>query len=870
MAKNPDVVSAAQTGTERKDGVRSTARRIAGSKQFRALRDDIRNGQVVVFVGPSVPRAAGLGGAEDITAALAERIAHRLGILRDCREVDRLRHMGIEALAKLFAHHFGTAQLKQAIMEAQLGKAHLEEDDQLGLHTKILTIPFSMIVSTEWDDLFEEAGRRMDPPVYPASIATGQELLGLADTPKPVLIRPLGSIRMGDSIMTRQMAAVKGPGSTALPSFLASLFVTNHVLFLGYGVTDPVLLHYQWLFESEYGDQARRIWTRSYFFEPGLTKAGADWLEQLGLRVLDPGTNLSNSDEEEREFREQELLRLFLEELLAETRLDVTRILRTKRIVDFLAESEHLGKDMRIRARTGPIGQLTEEDLSQLSRQRGEVIRGPYSPQDAEYVYQKQLKEQFAVALERTVRSGHLAKFLLSANIESIQLRTAHQKWLELRLRHLVEFFESGMGASESILVVDRKGTYETQQYILGNKELAESRRVSAADSTYHLARTTKDPGEVKTAVDLFDLCFQAVALDNFQTLLEQSDDEGRTFLIDTLGKAIVDNKLESVLMPQSPEEDALAVRFRQQLRTNNHLTRKDVETLVGTSPPHAVLSVVADRIVYEAIKLHLIGQWREELETLRKDRPNWRIEVTDSNGKPKGTLEKDVYHQLIARSKDPDLYNLHAAGFVLTSDAQRVILRKRQDGMASPLFDPGKWDRTVHGHVRHGVHFSQEFLSELMEHFSDCNVHACEFVAQEQFVNICRQRRNETDFHPPRHAPIFTLQLRRDPIVDTYERWRPGYSQPIEEPVRTMLYVCLMPTAELPKRRDDKHYADWIEIPLDDLHEMVLSEDASSRIVGRTVIAGDEVAVGRDSMTDQCWKLLPYCANIFKQIRIP
>jgi hypothetical protein len=155
------------------------------------------------------------------------------------------------------------------------------------------------------------------------------------------------------------------------------------------------------------------------------------------------------------------------------------------------------------------------------------------------------------------------------------------------------------------------------------------------------------------------------------------------------------------------------------------------------------------------------------------------------------------------------------------------------------------------------------------MEHFSDCGVHECEFVAQEQFVDVCRQRQNGKGSHPQRHAPVIALQLRSDPIVGTYKRWRPGHPQQIEEPVRTMLYVCLMPTAELPKRTDDKHYADWIEIPLDDLHKMLLSKDLTSQIVGRTVITGDVVTVGQDTMTDQCWKLLPFCEDLFSQIRL-
>jgi len=124
------------------------------SKQFLGLRDDIRAGRVAVFVGPAVSRAAGLAGNADVQDALARKLARRLNA-EDPPSIERLKHLGLKSLSELFVFHFGRPQMVQVIKEALYRNRQVSELE-LRLQELILEVPFALVVSTTWDDLFEE------------------------------------------------------------------------------------------------------------------------------------------------------------------------------------------------------------------------------------------------------------------------------------------------------------------------------------------------------------------------------------------------------------------------------------------------------------------------------------------------------------------------------------------------------------------------------------------------------------------------------------------------------------------------------------------------------------------------------------------
>ena len=101
-------------------------------------------------------------------------------------------------------------------------------------------------------------------------------------------------------------------------------------------------------------------------------------------------------------------------------------------------------------------------------------------------------------------------------------------------------------------------------------------------------------------------------------------------------------------------------------------------------------------------------------------------------------------------------------------------------------------------------------------------------------------------------------IQLHREPVPGVYDRVRAADSMHVKESVRSMLYLCIMPDAEL--LQDDpskKHFADWVEIPLDDVGRMLSTERA---IRCTTVISGDSEEIGLETMTREAWALLQIC----------
>jgi hypothetical protein len=857
---------AALPGTSRLDEVREAVRSATRGKQFRALRDDVRAGRAVAFVGPGLATAAGLAGAEEVGSALASRLARHLTTDHP-DEIERLKRLGLHALSDLFIHQFGRPEFTRAVAAALYGQCS-PGSEKLELHKMILEMPFAMVVSTNWDDLFEQAARQLDPPVFLNSVTTDEELLSLYTPHVPLLIQPRGSLRKGNAVVAEYNAYALDARHPGLWAFLRALFFTHKILFIGFELSDPSLLYYHDLFESQLGDQAGRVWARSYVFMPTTARAGAERLQQMGLQVIECPAATGTAPVPSGMFHQTLALECFLRNLLSETRSVVNRVQRSKRLADFMGESECLGQDVRGRAGLSPVGLPEKDQLNGADGRTDFTVVPPHLSLAVEYDEQMRMKRHFLHAVNRAVENGKSAKLILSTDFESIQERAVNKRWVMLQLRNLVEFFQTGTGRQESVKVVDRHGPFEVQQYIFGEGELVESVKLEVHDPTYYYARTSKDPQQAKAAAKLFDVCFGGLALRNLENLLAGYNDPGRNYLVDTVCLALSHGLPEPVF--KSPEAlDPLGAKLADQLRSALNLEDQDrealranVDTMLGTSPAHVVMSVLSDTVVFQAIKEHLIAQWKQEMQMLSETRPSWIIQLANCSGEPKGELEKDTCHRILYHEEPADLYNLHVAAFAITSDARRLILRKRRgDG---PYFDPGKWDRTFTGHVRKDSNYHREFLTEVLHHFEPCGVRGASFVMRQQFLECCQQRlkqtpqpgSSETAIHYGMNVVAFPLHP--EPLSAVYRRLRAKDSKEVQESARSMVYLCIMPRPELPlEDPEGKHFADWAELTFDEVGHML---STGSPITTVTVIAGNPEEIGPATMTHESWTLLQQC----------
>jgi hypothetical protein len=838
------------------DDIEMAVERATRSREFRELRDEIRMGRVVLFAGPGVSRAVGLGTSDKVAESLAWKIARRLDLDDDPVELVRLKGLGLYSLVDLYAHLFGPAQFQQAVCEA-FYEACPDRMARLELHTLLLQVPFAMIVSTTWDDLFEQAAQKLEPPRYLSPITHDDDLLGLYATQEQILIQPHGSLRTGNAFSVDDYAYdVRHP---ALSSFLRSLFLTHKMLFVGYDVNDTDLVHYYNVFRLHFGEQAQKLWAQSYILGLGSPKAGLERLRQMGLRVLD--FQMSSGDgEEDAGAREFEAMRRFLRCLYNETRTNLTQVERTRRMAEFMSETEYARRTIRVRANISPIGLPEREQLQQLEPSFDLAEVCPYVGVEQEYEQQKCLKDNFLHVIQAAVSSDHDVRLILAVDFEALQQRTVHKKWLELQLRNLIEFFERGLGASPHVKVVDRKGTYEIQQYIFDDREMVDSRKFDLYDPRYYQARVTKNPQEVQAAVDVYDLCFTGIAVSNLESLLTVDKDRGRQHLVECVYRALSDSHATGVLR-EGPALESHRERLGGQLRSLENPSRHDVETLLCTAPSHRVMAAISEDVVFEAIKLHLLDQWKHELGFLGETRTSWLIQVTDREGNPKGDIDKWTYLTEFCGEHPLPLYNLHVVGFVLTHDARHLLLRKRV--CEDILFDPGRWDRSVHGHVRQHSSYNIEFQTEVLHHFGTCGVRTCNFVTPRQFLDQCRERRSaeanlgllgKSAFYG---TELLALVLHADAIPDTYDRVRASDGATVREMVRSRLYLGLLPTAELPQRDPTgKHFVDWALLPVEQVRPFLETDQAVSC---ETCLSG-QTEIHAEDLTHEARKLLKIC----------
>ncbi len=850
--------------------IESTLKQVTQCREFRELRDDVRMGKVVLFGGPELSRAAGLNSRDMVSESLSWKIARRLELDEDPVEIERLRALGLNSLADLYSHLFGPMQFQQAVHEA-LYECCPDGTEHLDLHAILLQIPFAITVSTAWDDLFEQAGRRLEPPRYLSPIATDADLLGLCHNQETVFLQPRGSIRRGTAFSADQQACdLRHP---ALTSFLHNLFLTHRLLFVGYDVNDADLLHYYHVFRRHFGDQARRLWAQSYTLGLGMPKAGVERLRQMGLRVIAFDLPLADLGPEAARTKEFAALRRFLQLLLDETRPDVTLEERARRIADFLNETPYARRTIRVRAGLSPIGLPEQKQLNEFTPPLELLSVCPFVGGEQEYEQQKRLKDSFLGVLESAVTSEHDVFLILSVDFEDLQARSAHKQWLELQLQNLIDFCEHGLGSCPQVKVLDRHGSYEVQQMLLDDREMVESRKFDPFNRDYHLARVSKDPREVKAAVEVYDLCFRGIAAMNLEAMLAGDSDPGRKHLVSCIHQALDEGRIAD-LFRSPPVAESHARRLGAQLRGLTHPSFQELETLLCTAPPHSVLAALEEQVVFEAIKLHLIAQWKHELRLLSETRTSWWDQVTDQDGNPKGELDKVSFHALLREDRPIDLYNLHVSGFALTIDAQHLILRKRVDVQEDIFFDPARWDRTIHGHVRNHSTYSREFRTEVLHHFAQSGIEGCCYVTLQQFLEHCRERRAARNdlgllglsaFY---ETDVFAFPLHAGPIRDVYQRHRASDGAVVREPVRTMLYLSILPIAELPRHDPTgKHFTDWALVPLEKITQLVNTQHP----VQCATCGSGAVEIRGTDLTDEARKLLKICHDeVLVQLQAP
>lgn len=202
------------------------------------LIDEILSERCVAFIGSGLSRGAGLPDWRGMMLQMLDWCERNNVSVNPRIDLEMLieRSQYLNA-AEVIKHRMGKEKFRRFMTEVFL-HADLQPTEN---HVLLTQIPFSAIVTTNYDGLIEKGFAKADgSTLHTFTHADTAELSGAFTDGKPFLLKAHGSInRVETIILTRndyRQIIYKNP---AYRDFLKTLFKTRTIFFLGFGLSDP-------------------------------------------------------------------------------------------------------------------------------------------------------------------------------------------------------------------------------------------------------------------------------------------------------------------------------------------------------------------------------------------------------------------------------------------------------------------------------------------------------------------------------------------------------------------------------------------------------------------------------------------------------
>jgi len=201
-----------------------------------------------------------------ISKILVEKIGSR-----DHDHIDALR------LAEEFSAYFGRQALRD-LLKKEINDEALTPGD---MHKSLLKLPWSEVLTTNWDTLLERALLEIHDPVY--SIVNRQKDLSSAYAPRIVKLH--GTIGVTDELVFTQEDYRKYPqNQAAFVNFARQVFIENELCLLGFSGDDPNFLQWSGWVRDHLDSHARRIYLVGAL---NLSPAKRKYLESINVAPVD-------------------------------------------------------------------------------------------------------------------------------------------------------------------------------------------------------------------------------------------------------------------------------------------------------------------------------------------------------------------------------------------------------------------------------------------------------------------------------------------------------------------------------------------------------------------------------------------------------
>ena len=207
-------------------------------------------------------------------------------------------------LAEEYCAYFG----KQALHDLIKQKVNDAAWTPGALHKTLLELPWSEILTTNWDTLLERTSTVVHQPVY--SVVSKQEDLSSAKSPRIVKLH--GTIDVTKDLVFTQEDYRKYPQlQAAFVNFSRQVFIENELCLLGFSGDDPNFLQWAGWVRDHLASQSRRIYLVGAL---GLNAAKRKYLESINVAPIDLGDLVNEYDDHDS--RHLVATKLFLQALL--------------------------------------------------------------------------------------------------------------------------------------------------------------------------------------------------------------------------------------------------------------------------------------------------------------------------------------------------------------------------------------------------------------------------------------------------------------------------------------------------------------------------------------------------------------------------
>lgn len=180
-------------------------------------------------------------------------------------------------LAEEYCAYFGKQTLHDLIKK-EVNDSSWEPGE---LHKSLLELPWSEILTTNWDTLLERASKDVHQPVY--SLVSKQEDLASARSPRIVKLH--GTINVTEDLVFTQEDYRKYPQRyAAFVNFARQVFIENELCLLGFSGDDPNFLQWAGWVRDHLATNSRRIYLVGAL---SLNSAKRKYLESINIAPID-------------------------------------------------------------------------------------------------------------------------------------------------------------------------------------------------------------------------------------------------------------------------------------------------------------------------------------------------------------------------------------------------------------------------------------------------------------------------------------------------------------------------------------------------------------------------------------------------------